>query len=77
MIIDLTEMKPGESGEVMEIQGGFGMTRRVQSMGLRPGKRITKISAQLWRGPQTVQVDNAQVAIGFGMAARIMVEVER
>ena len=77
MTIDLTQMKPGESGEIVEIQGGFGMTRRVQSMGVRPGKKVTKVSSHFWQGPQTVQVDNTQVAIGFGMARRIIVEVER
>ncbi len=77
MIIDLTQMKPGESGIVRDIQGGFGMMRKVQSMGIRPGKKITKVSSHFWRGPQTVEIDNLRVAIGFGMARRIFVEVER
>ncbi|MBL7068377.1 MAG: ferrous iron transport protein A [Candidatus Omnitrophica bacterium] len=77
MTVDLTQVRPGESGIVADIQGGHGMTERVQAMGVRPGKRITKISSHFWRGPQTVQVDNTQVAIGFGMARRILIEVER
>ena len=77
MKVDLTQMRPGESGVIIEVQGGCGMTRRVQSMGVRPGKRIAKISSHFWRGPQTIQVDNAQIAIGYGMAKRIMVQVER
>jgi Fe2+ transport system protein FeoA len=28
------------------------------------------------QGPVTIQVDRAQVAIGFGMAGKILVEVE-
>jgi ferrous iron transport protein A len=77
MIIDLTKMQHGESGVVTEIQGGHGLARKVQSMGLRPGKKITKVSSHFWRGPQTVEVDNIQLAVGFGMAKRIMVEVKR
>lgn len=77
MKIDLTEMRPGESGVIADIEGGFGMTKRLQNMGVRPGKKITKVSSQLWRGPQTVQVDNTKIAIGFGMAKRVFVEVER
>ena len=77
MRIDLTQVKPGESGTVSEIQGGFGMMRRVQSMGIRPGKKITKVSSHFWRGPQTVEIDNLRVAIGFGMARRIFIEVDR
>jgi len=77
MIIDLTEMQPGETGIVKEIQGGFGLIRKLQSMGVRPGKQITKVSSHFWRGPQTIEIDNLQVAIGFGMAKRIFVQVER
>lgn len=77
MTIDLTQMKPGESGVITEIQGGHGLIRKIQSMGLRPGKKITKVSSHFWRGPQTVEIDNLQVAIGFGMAKRIFVQVER
>lgn len=75
--IDLTQLQPGESGVIKEMQGGHGFIRKLQSMGVRSGKRITKVSSHFWRGPQTVEVDNIQIAIGFGMAKRIMVEVDR
>jgi len=77
MTIDLTQMQPGESGLIIEIQGGHGLIGKIQSMGLRPGKKITKVSSHFWRGPQTVEIDNLQIAVGFGMARRILVEVQR
>jgi len=77
MIIDLTQMQPGETGIVEEIQGGHGIVRKLQSMGLRPEKKITKVSSHFWRGPQTVEVGNIQIAVGFGMAKLILVEVKR
>jgi len=77
MLIDLSQMKPGETGVIKEIQGGRGLMMRVQSMGIRYGKKITKVSSHFWRGPQTIEVGNVQIAIGFGMAKRILVEVER
>jgi len=77
MLIDLTQMQPGEAGIVKEIQGGHGLIRKLQSMGLRPGKKITKVSSHFWRGPQTVEVGNIQIAVGFGMAKSILVEVKR
>jgi ferrous iron transport protein A len=46
-------------------------------MGLRPEKKITKVSSHFWRGPQTVEVGNIQIAVGFGMAKSILVEVKR
>ena len=77
MIINLTQMQPGEAGLVVEIRGGQGLITRVQSMGLRPGKKITKVSSHFWHGPQTLEIGNMQIAIGFGMARRILVEVQR
>ena len=77
MTIDLTQMQPGETGIVKEIQGGQGFIRKIQSMGVRPDKKITKVSSHFWRGPQTVAVDNIQIAVGFGMAKKILVEVKR
>lgn len=77
MVISLIEMKRGEAGIVTEIQGGMGATQRIRSMGIRIGKKIKKGEAHFWRGPQTVLVDNFRIAVGFGMASKIMVEVER
>ena len=77
MVLNLTELKSGQAGMVIEMQGGVGFIRRLESMGIRPGKKITKISAQFFRGPQVVKVDNLQIAIGFGMARRILVEIEK
>lgn len=77
MKVSLVEMKLGETGVVVDIQSGWGMTNRIQSMGIRAGKEIKKTGAHLWRGPQTVLVDNFQLAIGYGMASKIFVEVKR
>jgi len=73
----LSELKPGESGVVVEIQGGFGLARNLEGLGVRVGKKVTKISAQFWRGPQVIKVDNIQIALGFGMSRRVLVKVEK
>ena len=75
--IDLTQLKEGESGIVTGIDGGFGLTRRLNSLGLRVGKKVTKVSSQLMRGPVTVRIGNSQIAIGFGMAKKITVHAEK
>ena len=77
MIKSLNEMHPEESGIVSEISGGQGMTDRLNALGIRTGKRITKISSMLLRGPVTIQIDRMRVAIGYGMAEKIFVEVEK
>lgn len=77
MVVDLTKMQAGESGIVTSLEGGTGFIQRLQNLGIRPGKKITKVSAHFWRGPITVQVGGTKAALGFGMASRVMVEVER
>lgn len=73
--IPLTRMGSGKKGKVIEIQGGRGLIARLDAMGIRPGVSITKVSGQIMRGPVLVSVGNTQIAIGFGMASRVLVEV--
>ena len=72
-IIPLTEMYAGQSGKVVGIEGGRNVLNRLNSLNIRAGKDIKKISSMLMRGPVTVEVGNSRVAIGYGMAKRIMV----
>lgn len=76
-LITLTRMQTGQSGRVVEIQGGFGVVDRLNALGIIPGKRITKISSMLARGPVAIQVDRAQLAIGYGMANKIIVQLDQ
>ncbi|MFO8102161.1 MAG: FeoA family protein [Dehalococcoidia bacterium] len=73
--LTVAQMKVGQSGQVTEIGGGRGM-KRLEAMGMRPGKQITKLSGMFGRGPVTVQIGGGQLAIGFGMARKIIVEVK-
>ena len=72
----LVLMPTGRSGVVVQIRGGQSLVSRLSAMGIRPGKRIIKSNAMFMRGPVTVQVDRAQLAIGYGMAGRIMVALD-
>ncbi|MDD5614539.1 MAG: FeoA family protein [Candidatus Omnitrophica bacterium] len=77
MLIDITGLKPQEEGLVKDIHGGDSVVSRMQNMGIRIGKKIKKVSAHFCRGPQTVEIDNFQIALGYGMAKKIIVEVSR
>jgi len=72
--ITLASMRSGQNALVVQIQGGHGVVSRLGALGIRSGKRITKVSSMLMRGPVTIQVDRAQVALGYGMANKIIVE---
>jgi ferrous iron transport protein A len=73
--IALSQMRPGERGIVRELLGGHGLRQRLAAMGVRPGCEIAKTSGPFMRGPVTVRVGNAQIALGFGMASKVLVEV--
>jgi len=72
--IPLSQMRTGQNGTVVQIDGGRSLINRLNALSIRPGQRIAKISSMFMRGPVTVKVGNAQVAIGYGMAKKIMVE---
>ena len=73
----LVQMEIGQTGTVVGVMGGRGLTRRLEALGIRFGKKVTKISSTFFRGPVTLRVDNTQVAVGFGMANRIIVDVDK
>ena len=72
----LAQMPMGQSGVVVQIMGGRIATNRLNSLGIRPGQRITQLSSMLMRGPVAIQLGRVQVAIGFGMANRIIVRLD-
>ena len=74
MRISLADMESGQGGVLVEILGGHGMIRRLDALGLRLCKKVRKVSSMLMRGPVVVEVDGFQIAIGYGMASRIIVE---
>ena len=75
-LVTLRQMQSGQSGKVAQVQGGHGLFNRLNALGIRPTKRITKVSSMLMRGPVTIQLDNIKIAIGFGMANKIIVELD-
>jgi Fe2+ transport system protein FeoA len=66
----LTQLGVGEVAEIMAIEGGHGLRQKLFLRGLFEGKVVRVISN--W-GPVTVEVDRNAVAIGRGMAQKIMV----
>ncbi len=74
--MNLTDMKAGAKAVIVHIEGGLGLVGRLNALGIRTGVHITKISSQLMRGPVTLALGNTQLAIGHGMARKIMVDLE-
>ena len=74
MAIRLSDLQPGVEATVVTIQGGHGLRRRLFSQGISEGRTLRKVSSLAWGGPVVVRIDRAQVALGRGMANRVLVE---
>ena len=75
--LPLTKMQDGQRGKIMRILGGRGIIERLNALGIRQGQIITRIGGMYLRGPVTIKIEKSQVAIGFGVATRILVELEK
>ncbi len=74
-IVSLAKLDTNQSGMVFEFTAGPGLVRRLEEMGIREGKKVTKISGMPLRGPVVVQAGGTRIAIGHGMAMKVMVEL--
>lgn len=51
--------------------------KRLSDLGLTPGTKVTLVKSAPFHGPLEVSVRGSRLAIGRGMASRILVDVER
>lgn len=63
---------PGELLRIVGIRAGFGLQRRLADMGLTPGIQVRVINSQM-AGPVLVEIRGSRVALGRGVAQKIMV----
>ena len=91
MELHLSDLKDGESGIVISIETGrgrgkrgtkqadrgWGFRKRLEDMGLTPGTEVTVMRSAPFSGPLEIHVRGSRLAIGRGMAQRILVEVKR
>ncbi|MBD3204126.1 hypothetical protein GF327_07560 [Candidatus Woesearchaeota archaeon] len=73
MKIPLSEVKKGETVKVNCVSCGFGLIKRLSSLGLYNGSDI-KVIKNDSRGPLILKVLNSKIAIGRGQARKIIVE---
>lgn len=73
--ISLVQMKASHKGKIIEITGGNALESRMMSMGIYPGREIIKLSNFALRGPVTIKIGRTVVALGYGVAGKIVVAV--
>lgn len=70
-LIPLVFLGAGQSARVENFTGGWGLVSRLASMGMREGSVVRVIS--VGPGPVIVCCGETRLALGHGMAGRIMV----
>lgn len=76
LIVTLADLPRGQTARVVRIDGGIGMRRHLEALGIYPGVTVTKVSTVFGRGPTIINVAGGQLAVGYGKTKRIWVEVE-
>jgi ferrous iron transport protein A len=73
--LPLTELPSGQTAVIIKLESGQGAQLRLRSLGIHEGQRVRKISRIGKIGPVVVLVDRTQIAVGHGMAKKILVQV--
>jgi ferrous iron transport protein A len=69
--LPLTMISPGQSVKLVQILAGRRLRHRLTELGLTPGVELTVMQDQ--GGPMLVSVYNSRLALGRGMAQKILV----
>jgi len=69
----LSQLTPGTRARIVDIEAGYGLRRRLISLGLAPGQEIVVL--QKVGRVMIVSTGSTTVAICRGMAQKILVEV--
>jgi len=75
MSITLNLIEEGQKVRVIDIYGGWGTRQRLGCLGIHPGDIITVKKSAIMRGPILISIHGNQVALGRGIARKILVEV--
>jgi ferrous iron transport protein A len=70
----LDQMHESNKAKVIDIQGGQRIRQRLGQMGIHPGDIITILRYGALRGPILIEIHGSQVALGRGIASKVIVE---
>jgi len=71
LAIQLSQVDEGRFVSIANINAGRGLRMRLTAMGLRPGTRI-QVLRNGKSGPIVVSIKNTRMALGRGVADKIM-----
>ncbi len=72
-LLPLAMISPGDKARLESIRGGQKLTQRLTDLGLTPGVELSLVNNA--GGPLLVSVRDSRVALGRGMAHKVMVSL--
>ena len=75
MILSLLELSKGGSAKIVEIGGGGLVQQKLENLGFHRGTVVKKVRGMFIHGPLIIMVGQSEVAIGRGLAKKVMVEL--
>jgi ferrous iron transport protein A len=72
--MSLVDLALNQKGIVKHVNAGFRATQRLSGMGITPGTEIEVISQAPFRGPIQITVRGTRLAIGQGLAKKILIK---
>ena len=74
--LPLVQLSYRKTAVIKRLEGGREFQRKVSDLGIRIGKQVEIVSCQPFRGPLVIKIDSMRIALGRGMASKIIVEVK-
>ncbi len=71
--LTLDSVPKGKEVKIVEIRGGWGIRQRLNQLGINIGDRVFVKRSGIMGGPILVHVHGTEVALGRGMAKKVIV----
>ena len=72
--LSLAQLKAGNKAKIFDILGGGNLESKLMNMGIYKNKEVSKLSHIGLRGPVVIKVGRTILALGHGIAEKIIVE---
>ena len=74
-LLSLIDLKKNQKADIVDIEGGSRVVKRLHDMGLTPGARIWVRRSAPLSGPVEVCIRDSCLVIGRGVASKVLVKV--
>lgn len=70
-MVQMTDLRNGEKAVITQITGGRGLRKKMTQRGIKEGNQVQMVSSS--KGPVVIECGGNQIALGRGMAKRVIV----